>query len=129
MRRLVPGILARQRDLHFQQGTAAPCASLLPQGSAVNKRLLLDLGKYVLAAGLLVWVVRSNWAPPPNKAVATLAASSVGLCASPGGYGPLVAASAAVPDRIEPRGLGYVWKRHVVQRQPIHFGFLAAALL
>jgi uncharacterized protein (TIRG00374 family) len=95
----------------------------------VKKRHLLNLGKYVLAAGLLVWVVRSNWAPPTNKAVATLAASSVGLCAAPGGYGPLVAAASAVPDRIEPRGLGYVWKRHIVQRQPIHFGFLAAALL
>jgi uncharacterized protein (TIRG00374 family) len=95
----------------------------------VNKRLFLNLGKYVLAAGLLFWVVRSNWAPPPNKAVATLAASSVGLCASPGGYGPLVAAATAVPDRIEPRGLGYVWNRHVVHRQPVQAGFLAAALL
>jgi uncharacterized membrane protein YbhN (UPF0104 family) len=32
-----------------------------------------------------------------------------------------------VPERIEPRGLGYVWKRYVVQRQPIHVGFLVAA--
>jgi uncharacterized membrane protein YbhN (UPF0104 family) len=96
----------------------------------VNKRLLLNLGKYVLAAGLLFWVVRSNWAPPPNKAVATLAASSAGLCAAPGACGPLAAATAAIiPDRIEPRGLGYVWKHHVVQRQPIHVGFLTAALL
>jgi uncharacterized protein (TIRG00374 family) len=93
----------------------------------VNKRLLLNLGKYVLAAGLLFWVVRSNWAPPPNKAVATLAASSVGLCASPGGYGPLVAAATALPDRIESHGLGYVWDRYVVHRQPVHIGFLALA--
>ncbi len=93
----------------------------------MNKRLLLNLGKYVLAAGLLGMVIAMYWAPSPNKAVATLAASSVGLCASPGGYGPLVAASAVVPDRTEPRGLGYVWKRHVVQHQPIHFGYLAAA--
>jgi uncharacterized membrane protein YbhN (UPF0104 family) len=34
-----------------------------------------------------------------------------------------------VPDRASPRGLGYVWKRHVVQRQPIHAGFLLAGLL
>ncbi len=95
----------------------------------MNKRLLLNLGKYVLAAGLLFWVVRSNWAPPPTKAVATLATSSVGLCASPTGYGPLVAAATAVPDRIESRGLGYVWNRYVVQRHPIQLGFLAAALL
>jgi uncharacterized protein (TIRG00374 family) len=93
----------------------------------VNKRLLLDIGKYVLAAGLLVWVVRSNWAPPTNTAVATLAASTVGLSATSGGYGPLVAAASALPERTEPRGLGYVWKRHVVQRQPIQVGFLAAA--
>src|SRR5262249_54885324 len=44
-------------------------------------------------------------------------------------YGPLAAAASAVPDRIEPRGLGYVWKRHVVERQPIHVGFLAIAIL
>jgi uncharacterized membrane protein YbhN (UPF0104 family) len=93
----------------------------------VTKRTLLDVGKYLLAAGLLVWVVRSNWAPPPTKAVATLAASTVGLSATP--MGPLVAATAAVPDRTAPRGIGYVWKRHVVQRQPIHAGFLLAALL
>jgi uncharacterized membrane protein YbhN (UPF0104 family) len=100
------------------------------KGSVVKKRLLLNLGKYVLAAGLLFWVVWSNWAPPPNKAVATLAASSVALCSAPGEYGPLVAASAAaVPERIEPRGLGYVWKHHVVQRQPIHVGFLITAFL
>ena len=95
----------------------------------MNKRSLLNLSKYVLAAGLLVWVVRQNWAPPPTKAVAALAASTVGLSGSPGGFGPLVAASAVVPDRTEPRGLGFVWKRHVVQGQPIHAGFLVAALL
>jgi uncharacterized protein (TIRG00374 family) len=93
----------------------------------VTKRTFLNLGKYLLAAGLLVWVVRSNWAPEPTKAVATLAASTVGLGTTP--MGPLLAATAAVPDRIEPRGLGYVWKRHVVERQPIHAGFLLAAFL
>jgi hypothetical protein len=88
----------------------------------VNKRLLLDLGKYVLAVGLLTWVVHANWAPPPTKAVASLGASTVGLCATPGG--PLLAAASAVPGRTEPRGLGYVWQRHVIDGQPLHFRFL-----
>jgi uncharacterized membrane protein YbhN (UPF0104 family) len=92
----------------------------------VNKRLLLNLGKYALAAGLLVWVVRSNWAPQPTRAVAALGASTVGLAGSPAGCGPLAAACAALPGRIEPRGLGYVWQRHVAQGQPLHLGFLLA---
>jgi uncharacterized protein (TIRG00374 family) len=104
-------------------------ANFLPQQEpAVNKRFFLNLGKYLLAAGLLIWVVRSNWAPPPTKAVAVLGASTVGLAGSPAGCGPLTSVCAALPDRIEPRGLGFVWQRHVVQRQPIHLGFLVAGL-
>jgi uncharacterized membrane protein YbhN (UPF0104 family) len=95
----------------------------------VNKRLLLDLGKYLLAVLLLAWVVRANWAPSPTRAVATLGASTIGLCASPNGTGPLLAAATALPDRTEPRGLGYVWQRHVVQGQPVRVGFLVAAFL
>lgn len=89
----------------------------------MKKSLLLDTAKYVLAAGLLAWVVRSNWAPPPTKAVAALGASTVGLVASP--TGPLLAAVSATPGRTDSRGLGYVWKRHVVEGQPINAGYLA----
>ena len=94
----------------------------------MNKRLLLDLGKYLLAVGLLVWVIRANWAPTPTREIATLGASTAGLCTTPGGMGPLLAATAATPGRTDSRGLSYVWDRHVVQGQPIHAGFLAAAL-
>ncbi len=97
-------------------------------GRNVNKRLLLDIGKYVLAVGLLVWVIRANWAPTPTRDIATLGASTVGLCMTPGGMGPMLAATAATPGRTDSRGLGYVWDRHVVQKQPINVGFLAAAL-
>lgn len=92
----------------------------------MTKRLLLDLGKYLLAAALLTWVVYSNWAPSPAKAVAALGASTVGLSASPVGNGPLLAAALAFPDRAQPRGLGYVWQQHVVEGRPIHTGYLAA---
>ncbi len=95
----------------------------------MNKRTILNIAKYVLAVGLLAWVVKANWAPPPTKAVATLGVSTAGLCASPGGYGPLLAASAAVPGRAEAHGLGYVYHRHVVQGQPLRYGFLAAGFL
>src|SRR4051812_16683162 len=81
----------------------------------VNRRLLVDAGKYLLAAGLLAWVVRSNWSPPPTRAVAVLAASTVGMCTSHGSAGPLLAATAALPGRAEPRGLGQVWRRHVLE--------------
>jgi uncharacterized membrane protein YbhN (UPF0104 family) len=91
----------------------------------VNRRLLFDVAKYLLAVILLVWVIRANWAPSPTKAVASLGASTVGLCFAPQGAGPLLAASAAFPGRSEPRGIGYVWQQHVVQRQPIAFGVLA----
>jgi uncharacterized membrane protein YbhN (UPF0104 family) len=90
----------------------------------VNKRTLINIAKYVLAAGLLAWVVKANWAPPPTKASATLGASTVGLCAAPGGHGPLLAASAAVPGRLDSHGLGYVYDRHIVQGQPIRTGYL-----
>lgn len=93
----------------------------------MNKRLFLDLGKYGLAVVLLGWVVYSNWAPPPTKAVAAFGASSVGLCAGPAA--PLVAATAAVPSRIESKGLGYVWQHHVVERHPVHYGYLVAAFV
>jgi uncharacterized membrane protein YbhN (UPF0104 family) len=95
----------------------------------VNKRIVLNLLKYALAVALLTWVVRSNWSPRNDKAAAALGASSVALSAAPGGYGPLLAASAAVPDRAQSHGLGYVWQRHVVQGLPLHSGFLLAALL
>ena len=90
----------------------------------MNKRTLLDLAKYVLAVGLLAWVVKANWSPPPTKASAALGASTAGLCAAPAGYGPLLAASAAVPGRLDSHGLGYVYERHVVQGQPIRGGYL-----
>jgi uncharacterized membrane protein YbhN (UPF0104 family) len=90
----------------------------------VNKRTLINIAKYVLAASLLAWVVYANWAPPPTKASTTLGASTVGLCATPGGHGPLLAASAAVPGRLDSHGLGYVYERHIVQGQPIRTGFL-----
>lgn len=93
----------------------------------MTKRLCLDLGKYALAVALLVWVVYSNWSPPSTRAVAALGASTVGLCVSPSPAAPLLAAAAATPGRAEARGLGYVWQRHVRDRQPIHAGFLLVA--
>jgi uncharacterized protein (TIRG00374 family) len=96
-------------------------------GAVVNRRLLIDIGKYVLAAGLLIWVVRANWSPPPPpRPVAALASSSVGLAGTTPG-GPLLAASAAYPGRAQPGGLGQVWERHVTRHEPIHLGFLGAA--
>jgi glycosyltransferase 2 family protein len=92
----------------------------------VNRRLLIDLSKYLLAVGLLAWVVRSNWSPPPTRAIASLGAGTVGLCAAPGGAGPLLAAAASLPGRVEPKGLGHVWRRHVVEGQPVNAGYLAA---
>ncbi len=57
----------------------------------MNKRIVIDGLKYLLAIVLLVYVVRSNWGTPGSN------------------------------------GLGDVWQRHVVEGQPIHLGFLAAA--
>jgi uncharacterized membrane protein YbhN (UPF0104 family) len=36
----------------------------------VNKRTIINVGKYLLAIGLLVWVVTSNWAPAKGKGLA-----------------------------------------------------------
>jgi uncharacterized protein (TIRG00374 family) len=58
-----------------------------------NRAVLLNVGKYLLALGLLAWVVQKNWMPGSDK------------------------------------GLEYVWQRHVVQGQPIHTGFLLGGLL
>lgn len=93
----------------------------------MNKRILIDVGKYLLAAGLLVWVIRSNWSPPPApRAVATFAASTVGLTAS---GGPLNAAASAFPGRAQPQGLSAVWHRHAVRGEPVHLGLLGLAFV
>ena len=90
----------------------------------MNKRLLLDVGKYVLAVGLLVWVIRSNWSPAPSpRAVAAVAASTVALASS-----PLTAAVPLYPGRGQPTGLGQVWERHAVEGEPIRWGFFLAAV-
>src|SRR5262245_42425711 len=89
----------------------------------MTRRTLLTLSKYVLAVGLLAWMVKAHWAPPPTRASAALAATTVGLCSAPGG-GPLLAASAAVPDRLRSQGLGDVYRRHVLQGQPMHTEYL-----
>lgn len=93
----------------------------------MSKRALFNIAKYVLAIGLLAWVVWANWAPTPRREIATFGAGSVGLAAAPFGQGPLLVAASAYPNRVEPKGLGFVWRRHVVERQPIHYGFLLAA--
>jgi uncharacterized membrane protein YbhN (UPF0104 family) len=70
----------------------------------VKKKTLLDIAKYLLAIGLLVWVVKANWAPPPTK-------------------------QASENGQTQSHGLGYVWQRHVVEAQPIQAGFLVAGFL
>jgi uncharacterized protein (TIRG00374 family) len=57
----------------------------------VSKRTAFNLFKYLLALGLLVYVVHANWSPESGN------------------------------------GLGYVWKRHVNEGQPIHTLFLLLA--
>jgi uncharacterized protein (TIRG00374 family) len=59
----------------------------------VNKQLLGNILKYLLAAILLAWVIYKNWAPEGSK------------------------------------GLEYVFERHFVQGQPIHWLFLAGAFI
>ncbi len=93
----------------------------------MNKRTVGNLLKYLLAAGLLVWVVYSNWAPRNKKAEVVFAASTAGLLAAPSGAGPLPAAAAAVPGRTDGKGLGYVWERHVVRGEPVNGRFFAIA--
>jgi uncharacterized protein (TIRG00374 family) len=93
----------------------------------VTTRSIVNVSKYFAAAALLVWVIQNNWSPRDKKAEIVLAASTVGLIASPPGAGPLTAAVAAVPGRTDGKGLGYVWERHVVRREPINKRFLAGA--
>jgi uncharacterized protein (TIRG00374 family) len=95
----------------------------------MTKRTAANALKYLLALGLLASVIWTNWAPANRKAEAALAAGTAGMAGSPLGPGPLAAAAAAVPGRADPKGLGYVWDRHVVHGQPIHAGFLLAAFL
>jgi uncharacterized protein (TIRG00374 family) len=80
-----------------------------------------------VALALLVWVIHSNWAPRDKKSEAILAVSTVGLIESPLASGPLTAAAAVVPGRTDGKGLGYVWDRHIVHREPIDMRFLAGA--
>lgn len=93
----------------------------------MNKRTIGNFLKYLLAIGLLAYVVRANWAPPNSRATLALATSTAGLVAAPDGA--LSAAAAVYPGRTESKGLGYVWERYVVRGQPIHSDFLAGAFL
>jgi uncharacterized protein (TIRG00374 family) len=95
----------------------------------VTTRTVVNVSKYFVAAALLVWVIHSNWSPRDKKAETILAASTVGLVGSPMTTGPLSAAAAVVPGRTEGKGLGYVWDRHVVHREPINKHFLAGAFV
>jgi uncharacterized protein (TIRG00374 family) len=95
----------------------------------VSKGTVVNLLKYVVAVGLLVWVVEHNWAPRNRNAEVSFAASTAGLIADPSGAGPLVAASAATPGRTDGKGLGYVWQRHVIDGKPINGHFFALACL
>lgn len=145
----------------------------------MSKRLLLDIGKYLLAGGLLAYVVWSNWgqsskvakrieAGPPRQ-TASDPPTLMGVVRSyqPGeslvvqndsgqevhfdlvkhdwslfkfkfintaaqiqepANGETVAPGAQVSVWEHPsRGLAYVWRRHVVEGQPVHWGFFALA--
>src|SRR5262245_57070011 len=68
----------------------------------VSRRHVWNLSKYVLAFGLLAFVIWRNWDPAPPS--------------SPAGE-----------EAAQGTGLKYVWERHVVQGEPVHYGFFAAA--
>lgn len=121
---LYSGALIVNKSDHAQPPRPNAPANEKPQASPL--RILFDLGKYLLAIGLLVWVVRANWSPAaPPRAVAALAASSVGLASGQ----PLLAAAAAVPGRTEALGLGYVWQHHLVQGEPVNAAYLGLAFV
>jgi uncharacterized protein (TIRG00374 family) len=65
----------------------------------VTKRLIVNLCKYLLALGLLAWVVWVNWDPSQGQD----------------------------PSKPPAQGLKQVWEKHFVQGQPIHYQFLALA--
>jgi uncharacterized protein (TIRG00374 family) len=144
----------------------------------VSKRIIWDVFKYVLAGGLLAYVVWSNWgqpnpiaskivvdpkvakpndtdaptltgtvtdyvpgesitvAPPDGKPIQLglvkdkwklLKLSFVQIDAeiqSPSDAGP-IGPGTVVAVWEHPRGLAYVWQRHVIEREPVHLWFLA----
>ncbi len=140
------------------------------------KRLFWDIFKYVLAGGLLTYVVWSNWGYPdrvagrigpipvtlvdheegptisgrvvayePEKSIFVEALGPQGqpmeqalefaiVAKKTEIEQPLTAASLHTGDQVAVwehpgRGLAYVWRRHVVEREPIHVGFLIAAFV
>jgi glycosyltransferase 2 family protein len=74
----------------------------------VNARTWWNTFKYLLAFGLLSWVVYHNWAPDDGQN-STRAARSVAMAAVHQQW---------APD--ESQGLQAVWQKHVVQGQPIN---------
>ena len=144
----------------------------------MSKRLFWDIFKYLLAVGLLAYVVWSNWGqaspiaskividPSTEPADDAEAPTLVGTVKSYVAGASITVADASgqsikfdlvksewsllkfsfikTPAEIEgtirsgtsvavwqdpARGLAYVWQRHVVEREPIHSGFLALAIL
>ena len=81
----------------------------------MNKRAFLNIFKYLLALGLLAWVVWNNWDPPPK---------------------PVEGETAAQTEQRHGHGLKYVYERHVLEGEPVHYeyfclaaGFCVASLL
>ena len=143
----------------------------------MSKRLIWDVLKYVLAIGLLTYVVWSNWGQPdpiaskivvdpkdakPNGVDAptlrgrvTDYAPGESITVTPHDGKPIqlglvrakwrllsfsfVKTEAKIEGAIQPgtvvavwehpRGLAYVWQRHVVEREPVHLGFLGLGFL
>jgi uncharacterized membrane protein YbhN (UPF0104 family) len=103
---------------------------LLGHAISSRRRTLWNIFKYLVAVGLLTYVVWSNWGSAEKPNAPATAASTVGLLASPQGQGPLLAGSALCPGRSRnPGSLAYVWQRHVVEGEPIHYYCLALAAL
>jgi uncharacterized protein (TIRG00374 family) len=94
----------------------------------VSKKFFWGAFKYVLAIGLLVYVVWSNWKDPTAEQrgeflAAFNAAPQSGFPANlPWTYLYLT-------TQRGPPGLADVWQRHFVDREPIHAGYLALAFI
>jgi uncharacterized protein (TIRG00374 family) len=102
----------------------------------VSKRIVWNAFKYLLAFGLLAFVIYRNWDPPPQDAgkVSASIGSTLALTASQPnpaqvGWAAVTMVKAGESPEARRMGLKQSWEEHVVQGKPIQYQFLILAVV
>jgi uncharacterized protein (TIRG00374 family) len=102
----------------------------------VSKQIVWNTLKYLLAFGLLAFVIYRNWDPPPQNAGkvsasigSTLAKTANQPSPAQVGWAAVTMVRAGESPEARRMGLKQSWDEHVVQGKPIQYHFLVFAVV